>query len=281
MGKNKDDNFGPLILIGSGETSSYGKTLLRKFFQKENRRYRVTVLETPAGFQPNSPFVAEEIANVFRQSLPEFTEKVEVIPARKKGTAFSPDAPEILTPLESSDFIFFGPGSPTYAVKQLRDSKALEMIVRRWQQGAALCLSSAAAVAVGAETLPVYEIYKVGADLYWERGLDLLAKVGIKLTIIPHWNNAEGGQNLDTRFCYMGQERFNQLKKLLPAERIILGIEENTAIVFDFQLKTLRVTGKGRGTFQNVGKNKEIVLENETTSKFFSLGPLFVNSVSF
>lgn len=271
MENNKTNNFGQLVLIGSGETSSYGKTLLRKVLQKTNRRHNVTILETPAGFQPNSHLVAQEIANVFTSSLPEFTADVFVIPARKKNTAFSPDDPKILSPLYSSDFIVFGPGSPTYTVQQLRNSKALEIIHQRWSEGASLCLSSAATLAVGVETLPVYEIYKAGADLHWIEGLNLLSESGMKLTVVPHWNNAEGGKNLDTRYCFMGEERFRNLKKLLPPERTILGIEENSAVIFDFTQETLRVIGKGRAVLQKAGRNEELILEKETIRDFNSI----------
>ena len=75
--------------------------------------------------------------------------------------------------------------------------------------------SSAAALTLGRATVPVYEIYKVGVDPYWLEGLDLLAEVGLNVAVIPHYDNAEGG-NHDTRFCYLGERRLAMLEPELP-----------------------------------------------------------------
>jgi hypothetical protein len=32
----------------------------------------------------------------------------------------------------------------------------------------------------------------------------------VTLSFIPHWNNAEGGIDLDTSRCFVGLDRFNQ-----------------------------------------------------------------------
>ena len=251
-----------LILFGSGETSSVGKTIHRKVFELLGKRnQRVAVLEIPAGFQSNSEIAANEVAEVFRKSLGEFVSNVSVIPARKKGTDFSPDNPEILEPLRRASYIFLGPGSPTYAKNQLENSLALRMILDRWQNGSALALSSAAALAAGNFTLPVYEIYKVGSDLYWENGLRLTEKIGLNLTIVTHWNNLEGGKDLDTSRCFMGKKRFADLEKLLPAGETILGIGEHTAVIIDPAAGVLTVMGKGSGWVVKDGKENE--LKNE------------------
>ena len=59
--------------------------------------------------------------------------------------------------------------------------------------------ASAAASTLGEHTLPVYEIYKVGQDPYWEKGMNILDVYGLSCTVVPHFNNAEGG-NHDTSF---------------------------------------------------------------------------------
>lgn len=240
--------FGKLILFGSGETSPSGNKIQRKILSRLGKKQRIAILETPAGFQPNATQVASEIADIFKNSLPEFVNSVWLIPAWKKGRTESPDNEEILQPLLSSDYIFLGPGSPTYTVKQLQDSKALEYTKNMWQSGASLCLSSAAAIAFGEYSLPVYEIFKVGSDLYWEKGLDVFQQAGLSLSVIPHWNNMEGGKRLDTRFCFMGKQRFDELYRLLSEDTVIVGIDENTAIIFDFENKLFSIEGIGNVT---------------------------------
>ena len=51
-------------------------------------------------------------------------------------------------------------------------------------------------MASGRYTLPVYEIYKVGQDLHWIDGLSFFGDFGLRLSVIPHWNNNDGGQEL-------------------------------------------------------------------------------------
>ena len=111
---------------------------------------------------------------------------------------------ETLAPLMDSNLIFMGPGSPSYTVRQLQGSLAWDLIRARHRLGAALALASAATVAMGAWAIPVYEIFKVGEDPHWKPGLDLLGDFGLHCVVVPHWNNTEGGQDVDTGRCFIG-----------------------------------------------------------------------------
>ena len=57
--------------------------------------------------------------------------QIVLVLARKKATPFSPDNPALLQLLRNADLIFLGPGSPTYATRQLRDSLAWYTVVAR------------------------------------------------------------------------------------------------------------------------------------------------------
>ena len=92
--------------------------------------------------------------------------------------------------------------------------------------------------------LPVYEIFKVGEDPHWKPGLDLFAPFGLKLVIVSHWNNSEGGLDLDTSRCFLGRERFDPLLAQLPADVTVLGIDELTGVILDLQAETCQVVGK-------------------------------------
>jgi hypothetical protein len=106
-----------------------------------------------------------------------------------------------------------------------------------------LFLSSSAPLSFSAYTLPVYEIYKVGQDLFWMDGLDFLSPYGLNITFITHWNNNDGGEVLDTSRCYMGQARFNKLRRMLPSDQTIVGIDENTSLIIDFSQSCCFVRG--------------------------------------
>lgn len=236
---------GKIVLFGSGETSAGGRAVHDRLMSELTPPVTVAILETPAGFEPNSEYVAGQVADFIIARLRNYNPQVHVIPARKKGTLFSPDDPRILEPLLDANYIFLGPGSPTYAVRNLEGTLALKYILGRHQEGATLCFASAATLAVGAVVLPVYEIFKAGSDLYWADGLNIFGLFGLHLAVVPHWNNTEGGAHLDTSRCFMGGERFEELKRLLPAHTVVLGIDEHTAVVFDFQQGEGVVLGQG------------------------------------
>jgi cyanophycinase-like exopeptidase len=214
----------------------------------------VAILETPAGFQPNVDRVAGKIEEFIRRGLRNYSPRVLIVQARKRGTPFDPDSAQVAHFVLPADYIFVGPGSPTYAARQLRDSLTLRYLVERHRQGAMLGFASAAALAVGAWVLPVYEIYKSGEDLHWQPGLDLFRPYGLDLTVITHWNNKEGGKDLDTSCCYVGRRRFEQLLALLPAETTVIGVDEQVTCILDLGAGSCQVFGPGGVSIIHAGR---------------------------
>jgi len=247
---------GPVILLGSGETLPSSGVLHEYAFQSLPHRPRIAILETPAGFEPNSGRVAGKIKEFMARRLQNYKPRIEVLPARHKGTQFSPDEADIVAPILAADEILLGPGSPSYAVRQLRDSLALQMITARQRRGGTLFLSSAATIAFGSHALPVYEIYKVGEDLHWVPGLDFFRPYGLDLVIVPHWNNRDGGDELDTSHCYIGQARFKALAAMLPPGQTVLGIDEHTGLILDFTEGCCHVRGADTVTRLRNGEEK-------------------------
>lgn len=241
---------GPIVLFGSGEAAPSARRAHTVALERIAAPVRASVLETPAGFEPNSPRVANRLAEYLRHR---FQLETRVVAARKRGTPESPDELPVLRPLLTSNYIMLGPGSPTYAVRQLANSLAWQIVLARHRMGAALVLASAAAIATSAYALPVYEIYKVGQDLHWQPGLDLLGPFGRRIAVVPHWNNHEGGEELDTSHSFMGRERFERLRAMLPADVDVLGVDEHTAVLVDFQNGQALVLGRGGITWLNAG----------------------------
>ncbi len=249
---------GPIALFGSGETAPSGQKIFDFLFQLSPHSPQVSIVETPAGFELNSAQVAGNVGEFIEHHLQNYKPGIRQIPARKKDSMFSPDDPAISDPILGSDLIFMGPGSPTYAVRQLEDTLTWEYIQASHRLGAGLAFSSATTVAISSYALPVYEIYKVGEDLHWKNGLDFFGPFGLSLVFIPHWNNRDGGTDLDTSRCYMGVSRFEQLIELLPEDQVLVGIDENTGLIFNFRSSCLNVVGQGSVTILRPGEEKII-----------------------
>jgi hypothetical protein len=235
--------LGRIAFLGSGETSLAGGRIFETLARLLPDPPRVAVLETPAGFELNSASVAGRVADFLKTRLQNYSPRVDVIPARKRNSPFSPDDPEILKPLFDANLIFMGPGSPTYAVRHLQGTLAWDIVRARHRLGATLVFASAATISVGAWVLPVYEIYKVGQDVHSLPGLNFFADFGVPLSFIPHWNNAEGGADLDTSRCFIGMDRFAQWCDLLPSDHTIVGLDEHTGLILDFEKSECVVSG--------------------------------------
>jgi hypothetical protein len=235
--------LGQIAFLGSGETSLAGGRIFEALARKIDGPLRIALMETPAGFELNSPQVVGRVGDFMSTRLQNYKPVVDVIAARKKDSPYSPDDPEIVKPLLYANMIFMGPGSPTYAIRHLKDTLAWDVIRARHRLGATLVFASAATVSIGAHSLPVYEIYKVGQDVHVVDGLNLFKDFGVHLSFIPHWNNADGGVDLDTSRCFVGMDRFAEWCNLVPSNNTTLGLDEHTGIIMDFEIGTCEVSG--------------------------------------
>ncbi len=235
--------LGQIAFLGSGETSLAGGRIFESLARNIDQQIRIALMETPAGFELNSAQVVGRVGEFMQTRLQNYKPVIEIIAARKKDSAFSPDDPEIVKPLLYANMIFMGPGSPTYAIRQLKDTLAWDIIRARHRLGATLVFASAATISIGAHALPVYEIYKVGQDVHRVDGLDLFSDFGLHVSFIPHWNNADGGVDLDTSRCFIGMDRFAEWSELVPNENQIIGLDEHTGLIMDFESGQCEVSG--------------------------------------
>lgn len=239
---------GAIVLFGSGETAAVGREALRWLAGTGRVTRSVAVLETPAGFELNADAVAGRWTRFLRRQPELRGAEFSQLAARRRGTPESPDEPSVVDPLLAADLIVLGAGSPTYAVRQLRSSLAWRHATSAHLLGASFLLASAAAIAAGTCALPVYEIYKVGDELDWNAGLGLFDLYGLRLALVTHWDNTDGGPELDTSHAFMGASRFEALLDLLPAGVVVVGIDEHTAIGVDPATATAQVMGRGEMT---------------------------------
>jgi cyanophycinase-like exopeptidase len=279
------DQPGLIVLLGSGETAPGAQKIYHWLFSRiraeTDEDIRVAILETPAGFEPNSAAVAGQVGAYIKQRLQNFRPSVVVVPARKQGTVHSPDDPALAALLHDANVIFLGPGSPTYAARQLRGTRVWETLRACHRAGATLMLASAATLAFSRYTVPVYEIYKVGEDVHWQPGLDFFGDFGLSPVFVPHWNNRDGGDALDTSRCYLGEARFSALTELLPGgltANTIVGIDENTALVIDPGARTWQVMGPGGVTVQD--RNGAVRVTTGMIRSLHDFGPFVLPAAS-
>ena len=229
--------------MGSGETSPTMVELHKSLVRQAGR---VTVLDTPYGFQENADELSERAVTYFRESVGVPADVVSL----RTADAPAAEVGKALLGLRGAGYVFSGPGSPTYALRQWRQVGMTDVLTDVVAGGGVVVLASAAAVTAGVLSLPVYEVYKVGLTPYWEDGLDLLGRFGLRATVVPHYNNAEGGTH-DTSCCWLGRRRIDALRAAEP-DLPVIGIDEHTALVLDVTAGTATVHGQG-GLHLHVG----------------------------
>ena len=248
-----------LVIMGSGETSptmiKVHRSLFARLGESELAAVPAALLDTPVGFQENAEIVAAKAVEYFRESV---GREVEVATWRRGPAADDPlEYETMLTRLRAARYVFAGPGSPSYALEQWKGSDVPAALAEKLRTGGCVTFASAAALTLGRFTVPVYEIYKVGEDPHWLDGLDLVAEAGLDAVVIPHFDNAEGG-NHDTRFCYLGERRLALMERLLPDSTFVLGVDEHTACIIDLDTETATVEGRGSVTVRRAGQGSTV-----------------------
>jgi cyanophycinase-like exopeptidase len=237
-----------IAIFGSGETSRALTSVHRDLISQLSVPYAI-LLDTPFGFEANADQIAARIITYFRDHV---GCELNLASLRHSERISPVELEQFLSRLHDANYVFAGPGSPTYALRHWRDPSVRRRLVEMVTVGGCIAFSSAAAIGLGAYALPVYEIYKVGEDPSWRQGLDILGELGIRCAVVPHYNNREGG-TYDTRFCYMGEARLRLLESMLPEDVVILGVDEHTACVIDAGAESVTVRGAGGITIRHRG----------------------------
>ena len=246
-----------LAIMGSGETAPTMVTTHRRLTSLLPSPVKAVVLDTPYGFQENAPELATKAVEYFKTSI-----NVDLVVAglvRLHDTHIAADPVAIergLRALSDADYIFAGPGSPTYALRQWAGSSVARIMIDKLTNGGIVTFASAAALTLGKATVPVYEVYKVGQDVQCLEGLNILATIGINAALIPHYDNTEGA-NHDTRYCYLGEARLQMFESLLDEDTYVLGVDEHTGLVIDIDAATATVVGNSNVTIRL--RNKSFV----------------------
>lgn len=243
-----------LAIMGSGETApTMVKPHRRIFDALAPDPFPAVLVDTPYGFQANADDISARAVEYFAASV---GRRVEVAELRcRDGDPLARAG--ALARVAAARWVFAGPGSPTYALRQWRQTEFPDLLREKLERDGAVVFASAAALTLGRLTVPVYEIYKVGADPVWMEGLDLVPFLGPQVAVIPHYDNAEGGHH-DTRFCYLGETRLARLEEQMGPDGWVLGVDEHTGCIFDLDASTVTVVGNGTVTVRRQGRSATI-----------------------
>ncbi len=239
-----------LVIIGSGETGPAMARLHQDVLRRlDDQAGPVVVIDTPYAFQENAAELDGKLGEYFSHNV---GAEAEVAAVRSPAESDAAAAATAVDRARAARLVFAGPGSPSYALRHWRASGLPGALARKLATGGAVSFASAAAATLGRWALPVYEIYKAGADPHWLDGLDLMAVAGLSAVVVPHWNNAEGGTH-DTSRCYVGDRRLRMLMDELPAGTVVFGVDEHTAAIVDLDGDAVEAYGKGVVTFRRGG----------------------------
>lgn len=241
---------GRLVIMGSGETAPTMVEVHRATLRAAGPGSSL-LIDTPYGFQENADDITEKAVAYFGRNVGRV-----VTPLSWRHRLSGTDLDRALTAVRTARSVFAGPGSPTYALRTWADSGFDDAVAAIPAAGGTVTFASAAALTIGVVTIPVYEIYKSGADPAWARGTNLLERLtGLRAALIPHYDNAEGGTH-STHFCYLGERRLRFLEDSLPEGAHVIGVDEHTALVFDLAAGTASVLGNGTVTVRHDGVSR-------------------------
>ena len=244
---------GRLTLVGAGELMAAMSSEHRAVLNRLDAPARPVFFDTTAGFETNVEAIVAKAVEYYSHHL---QTDLRVASYRHRDRASATEIAAAIAEIRAANLIFAGPGSPSYAIKQWRNSPVWDAVVQQFESGVDVLFASAASITLGRHALPVYEIYKAGEDPDWIEGLDLLSHLGLRLAVVPHFNDNSGGDNYDSRFCYMGAQRFDRLQEILPADVSILGIDAYTSISFDSGAQEAEVSGQGGVTLIGEGAER-------------------------
>ena len=241
---------GRLVIMGSGETAPTMVEVHRATLRAAGAGPSL-LLDTPYGFQENADDITQKAVAYFGRNVGRTVTPL-VWRTRLDGAALD----RALTAVRTARSVFAGPGSPTYALRVWAGTGFDDALAAVATSGGTVTFASAAALTIGVVTVPVYEIYKSGADPAWASGTNLLERLtGLRAALIPHYDNTEGGTH-STRFCYLGERRLRYLEGSLPAESHVIGVDEHTALVFDLATGRATVLGNGTVTVRHDGSSR-------------------------
>src|SRR4029077_14849494 len=101
------------------------------------------LLDTPFGFQENADELAARIVTYFREHV---GSEITLASFRHGGKATVLEVEQFLTSISDANYVFAGPGSPTYALRHWREHGVRDRLVVKVTRGGCFAFARAAAI---------------------------------------------------------------------------------------------------------------------------------------
>ena len=205
---------GAIALVGSGEyldamntTDAY---LIETLGGKKHAW--VALLPTASGLEEGGPSYWNKLGLAHFEALG--VKDVRATEIVNRDSAFDQKQLELL---RDANFFYFSGGNPQHIIETLRGSPAWDIISSAYEQGAVLAGCSAGAMALSGHTISIRQAM-AGEKLKWVDALGIVSQI----VVFPHFDRMSN---------FIDQQLFQELLATLPKDHVVLGIDEDTALV--------------------------------------------------
>jgi hypothetical protein len=129
-----------LTIMGSGETAPTMMKHHRELIARFPGTPKAVVLDTPYGFQENASELASKAVEYFRKSVGYPIEVAGLTRLHDEDTLIIEQG---LSRVRQADYVFAGPGSPTYALRQWAGTSVPDIVRGKMRTGGAVTFASA------------------------------------------------------------------------------------------------------------------------------------------
>ncbi len=205
---------GAVALVGSGEyldvMNEIDTYLLNTVGGASTAK--VALLPIASGLEPNGPTSWNNLGvRHFKHIGVNDIRATRII---DRASAFDP---EQLALLQGANLFYFSGGNPQHTIETLRDSPAWNIIKTAYEQGAVLAGCSAGAMMLSARTISVRQVM-MGEPIAFVDAMGIVPNI----IVFPHFDRMAG---------FLEQDRFQHLLRSVPEQYIVVGIDEDTALV--------------------------------------------------
>lgn len=227
---------GALALVGSGEYTPAMNDIDRLLLDTLGgpAAARVAVIPTASGLEPGMPQRWNAMGVAHFAALGANATPVDLV-----GRDDAHDE-LIVAALRNANFFYFSGGNPEYVVDTLRGTPAWQAIMDGLARGAALAGCSAGAMMMGSYTLRIRSIMN-GQPPQWMPAFGVVPG----LVTMPHFDRVAN---------FVGQDLFRTIIASAPEQTVLVGVDEDTALVREAPGAAWRVLGRQTvSVFDNAG----------------------------